>query len=153
VKDPTDLLHWPEVPPDQRPKKLFHSGLIKPDIDKVLREKGWDPVDVRLISNITDDDRRAALKAWLEGIRFGTIEVDPRNAKWMELETKVYEIHKGVATKIDKDEDSDKTVDDVLSFGNSKQFSTPDDIKKKRSKKIKGRRTEEARNAPDQEEV
>lgn len=121
-----DLLSWPEVPVSDRPKPLFHIGLVDEKVGLFLINAGWKPTDVRLMPSNTDDDRRASLKAMLEGIRFGTIEMDPKISKWLELETKVYEIHKGVPTKNDSDtpQSDVQSSDFVLSFGRQSPWST-----------------------------
>jgi len=134
---------WPEVPNEQRQKKLFHCGLIGEKAAFGLRIKGWDPIDVRLLPNETDEHRRLALKAWLEGIRLGTIELDPRLAKWLELESKVYEIHKGVAEKpLNEDtlQDAGSTSTNfVLDFGKDRPYTTTADEKLTASKRKRGR--------------
>lgn len=127
------------MPKEQRPKKLYHAGGIEESTLSSLIERGWDPIDVRLLPNETDEDRRLALKARLEGIRYGTIDMDPKLSKWMELEAKVYEIHKGVADR-PKDQETDEQVraslDYVLDFGASRQFATTlDEFEKAKTKK------------------
>jgi len=112
--------------------------------DAVLIAKGWMPIDVRLLPNVTDDDRRLSLKAWLEGIRHGTIELDPRLSKWLELEAKVYEIHKGVADKPSHNvDDSGKSVDYMLNFGSASPWTSTLEIKAKSTKKKRGRHAED----------
>jgi hypothetical protein len=155
--EPTDLLQWPVVPPEQRPKKLFHAGLVDKKADEYLIGAGWLPIDVRLLPNETDEHRRYALKAWLEGIRFGTIELDPRLAKWLELESKVYEIHKGVPEK-PKDDPSNRSDSQsttfLLSFGTDRPYSTSWDEKLAKTKRKGGRKSkaDKEMSPPDEDE-
>lgn len=152
--EPSDLLTWPVVPPEQRPKRLFHAGIVDKKADEYLISVGWLPIDVRLLPNETDDEKRYALKAWLEGIRFGTIELDPRLSKWLELESKVYEIHKGVPEK--KNDAESNTGDSnsstfMLDFGKSRPFSTSWDEKLSLTQRKRGRKAKAAE-LPDEDE-
>jgi hypothetical protein len=139
-------LDWPEVPPAMRPKKLPHHGLDKATID-ALKNLGWDPQDVRLLPNITDGDRAEALKAWLEGIRYGTIIMDPKAAKWLELESRVYGLHAGKGVTGTKSssldgslsDSDDNYVDIMLQFGNDKPWTTTADQKAENTKRKPGR--------------
>lgn len=142
---------WPEVPAEQRQKVLYHRGMISEKAAFGLTIKGWKPVDVRLLPNATDDDRRLALKAWLEGLRFGTIELDPKLAKWLELEAKVYEIHKGVGEKpVEAAESSVQSTDYVLSFGTERSYTTTADEKLTLAKRKRGKRPKDVADDPEQ---
>lgn len=55
----------------------------------MLPTLGWEPVDVRLMANKTDEDRRNTVRATLEGVRMGTIEPDVKRLKFLELEAKI----------------------------------------------------------------
>jgi len=147
MNDPSLLLRWPSVPEEQRPKKLFHAGLVTPEVDVVLIAKGWLPVDVRLLPNRTDVDRAESLKDWLEGVRLGTIEPDPKAAKFVELEARVYGLAqgKGPTGKRSSEPESDVNASrldakSVLeSFGTSRPFSMSADERITASKKKNGR--------------
>lgn len=141
----SEFLHWPEVPEEQRPKKVYHRGLIKPEWAAILHNKGWDPIDVRLLPNATDTDRAEALKAWLEGIRYGTIEADPKQAKWLELEARVYGLHagKGIPNASGDKKGfiySDGAIDVALDFGKGSSWSSSAEEKATATKKRAGRR-------------
>lgn len=77
------------VPADRRPLNCYVSESLPETESLRVAESGWKLVDVRLMPNKTDEDRRACVKAWLEGIRSGTIEVEIKRLKFIELEAKV----------------------------------------------------------------
>ena len=79
---------WPAVPEDQRPKRLPHSTVLRLEDQELLAAKGWRPMDVRLLPNNNDAERGEALKAWLEGIRMGTIEADAKLLRFLDLEAR-----------------------------------------------------------------
>ncbi len=86
---------WPEVPQDQRPKVLHHNHhLTKEDLQE-LRDKGWAPTDVRLLPNETDADKAEGLKAYLEGLRLGTIILSQAVARYVEVEARVLGLTSG----------------------------------------------------------
>ncbi len=60
----------PEVPKAARPKKLFVRDTFDTDIEKALKKKGWELVDVRLMN-----DPGEAIKATFEGARMKTIDL------------------------------------------------------------------------------
>lgn len=141
--DPMTIQLWPDVPKADRPKKLYHCGLDTSG-DACLIEKGWAPIDVRLMPNKTDGDRAERLKAMLEGIALGSIEPDPKAAKFVELELRVYKLtsDKVLPAQL-KTQDAfnvDDDVEDVLkSFSNSRPWSTSADEKEAAIKKRRGR--------------
>lgn len=143
--NPTEFKDWPDVPVDQRPKRLFHRGIVG-EWELPLRVKGWDPVDVRLLPNATDHDRAEALKAWLEGIRYGTIEADPKQAKWLELESRVYGLHAGKAmgsavAKAGLDYgDGGDAINLALGFGRDRPWTSTIDEKLTATKRRRGPR-------------
>lgn len=80
---------WPDVPDNLRPKRLPHNGLVDKVAGELLRGKGWDPIDVRLMSANSDAERGMCLKAFLEGVRLGTIEMDFKLQKFLDLEARL----------------------------------------------------------------
>jgi hypothetical protein len=142
-QDPILFASWPVVPEALRPKKLYHAGLIEATQKALLEARGWGPVDVRVMPNKTDKDRAENLKAWLEGIRFGTIEVDPRIHKMIELEARVYSMTsgKGPAGKRSEDLHSDKdSTDFILKLGKSSKWATKAEEQKLMKKQTKRRK-------------
>ena len=117
----------PEVPKDQRPKRCPHYGVDELTAD-FWREMGWEPVDVRLMPNLTDGDRAESVKAYLEGVRLGTIQSDAALLKFIELEARVYGLTSGkaVSTKTRKANVSDEAIDSILSFGKTQKWSKAD---------------------------
>ncbi len=85
-----DFSNWPVVPQEQRPKKLYYLGQLDGDQGAALIAAGWDPIDVRLLPQTTDDEQVAAIKAWLQGLRLGSIESKAGQVKFAELEGKLY---------------------------------------------------------------
>lgn len=152
---PADFLRWPIVPDEDRPKKLFHMGLLDAELTDgsslidYLRERGWEPVDVRLMANRTDADRAEAIKGYLEGIRVGSIEADPKSAKFLEHELRVYGMAQGKTPSGPRSDanDTDSTtqsVDIVLnSFGTGRSWTTTADEKAVLTKKKTGRPVKE----------
>jgi hypothetical protein len=138
---------WPIVPTEDRPKRLPHTGLVNALDAEQLRAKGWDPQDVRLMPNRTDADRAECLKAYLEGIRLGTIEPNPKLSKFIEAELRTYGLSQGKAPAGPKSKTTDtaeadaysKTLEDVLNFGSNKAWSSTADERIKAQKKLKGR--------------
>ena len=101
---------WPDVPEKQRPKRLPHAGAIDKDAVEILRTKGWEPIDVRLLPNASDAERGSALKATLEGIRFGTIACEASMQKFLDLEARSLGLTSNRAPADDKpQEDVDKS--------------------------------------------
>ena len=81
-------VEWPDVPQDMRPKRLPHAGSISGDDLTLLEGKGWAPIDVRLMAADSDAQRGSCLKAWLEGIRIGTIKADASLQRFLDLEAR-----------------------------------------------------------------
>ena len=129
-----DFDNWPEVPPELRPKRLPHSGLISEAWSAELTRRGWEVVDVRLLPNETDHDRAEAVKAWLEGMRLGTIEIGKDAAKSLELEARVYgllSLNKfGLSDVPMSSVDDEDSLDVVLSYGRDKAFGSSLDEKR-----------------------
>lgn len=100
---------WPEVPPEQRPQRLYVNEAPDQVARISLEALGWQVVDVRVLPNRTDADRIEAWRCYLEGVRLGSIQVDPKLKPFIELEAKSH--GKSVAVKA-KDEDED--VDAIL---------------------------------------
>lgn len=96
------------VPEEKKPLYLYHCAYA-PQIVQEAQSQGWTVVDVRLMPNKTDDDRRECVKAWLEGMRVGTIEVDIKRLKAIELEAKIL----GMVGQKPRESDSGMTDDDV----------------------------------------
>ena len=110
MADVTDWAAWPEAAADQRPKRLPHTGAIGKDAVEILRAKGWDPIDVRVMPNASDAERGTALKATLEGIRLGTIDVDHKMHKFLLLEAQALGLTSARGPQEDKPKDEvDKT--------------------------------------------
>ena len=86
---------WPEVPLEQRPKRLPHNLSIGPEDLQALSEKGWAPVDVRLLPNGSDAERAEGLKSYFEGLRLGTIQVKQAIARYVEVEARVLGLTSG----------------------------------------------------------
>jgi hypothetical protein len=84
-----DINEFPEVPAEMRPKVLYHTLALGEAELSLLRSKGWTPTDVRLLPANTDSERSTRVKAYLEGLMYGTIELT--NSKMfdiLELEAK-----------------------------------------------------------------
>ena len=86
---------WPEVPEDQRPKKLYHNHLMDEEDREHLVSLGWDPRDVRLLPSKSDADKAESLKAWLEGLRMGAIKLSQAVARYVEVEARILGLTSG----------------------------------------------------------
>lgn len=107
-------------------RKLYHCGLIDPAAGKDLEAKGWEIVDVRLLPHDSDAECRQAVKAYLEGVRFGTIEIgNLTDLKALELEAKIYQLTSGREPSVEKQDDlKDASIDELLDFGRGRWDST-----------------------------
>lgn len=85
VTSPQD---WPLVPPQLRPKPLFVNEFLSEEDLSLLKERGWDVQDVRLLPNSSMAERQRVVLAWLEGLRNGSIQAHPKIYDTLELEAK-----------------------------------------------------------------
>lgn len=90
-----DWSTWPDVPEDQRPKELYHNYRLDAEDAGLLMEKGWEPLDVRLLPNKTDADKAESLKACLEGLRMGAIKLQQGIARYIEVEARILGLTSG----------------------------------------------------------
>ncbi len=98
---------FPEVPDAQRPRKLYVNYAVPPSIEATVTDKGWQVQDIRLL------DELEAVAATLEGVRTGSIALDGRIQRFLELEQRIYE--KGGVPDAD-DSDIKTPVEDLLGF-------------------------------------
>jgi hypothetical protein len=108
----TKMITLPVVPHDRRPAFVYHDGKL--DVHDAV-DKGWTPVDVRLMPKRTDQEKCDVVKAWLEGMRFGTVDVDTKRLRAIELEARVLGMIRGHASEV-KDLDDD-AVNALLARG------------------------------------
>lgn len=99
---------WPDVPVESRPKRLPHAGGISSEEIELLASKGWAPLDVRLMPADSDAQRGSCLKAWLEGIRLGTIEADGKIQRFLDLEARALGL-----TSATRNPSEDKPKDEI----------------------------------------
>ena len=99
------FLSLPEVPQKQRPKVVYHEQNLAAEVKDTLKARGWEPVDVRLLPNITDADKAHRVKSLLEGASLGSIELSKDRLKYVELEAKIVGL---IGTKEVGGETSDK---------------------------------------------
>tara|TARA_R100000458_G_C8254115_1_gene230493 strand:+ start:711 stop:1097 length:387 start_codon:yes stop_codon:yes gene_type:complete len=110
---------WPEAPAEERPKALFVYEVV-PDIPKAWLEhkQGWNIIDVRVMPNSSDADRAEGVKAFLEGVRVGSIEPGKDQLRYLELEARIC----GLLSNKSRADDmvpkvKDATLDKMLDFG------------------------------------
>jgi len=115
-----DFSQWPVVPQEQRPKKLFYLGALDEEQALALTAAGWQPVDVRLLPQTTDDEQIAAIKAWLQGVRLGSIEAKASQVRFCELEGKVYGALSAKKASNDAPVMRKDDLDSILNFGGIK---------------------------------
>jgi hypothetical protein len=138
-----DPNNYPDVPEDQRPKRLFVNQNLDSEIRTELTSKGWIVTDTRLLPNHTDNDRLEVVKSILEGIRQGSIDVDRNIKDFLDMELYVLGVKGKGAQAQDKGDLKRDELDVLLDFGNAK---TSQDFKEKLrqldsepKKKTKGR--------------
>lgn len=113
----SDWADWPQVPEEDRPKSLYVNTLIRGPQRREIEQKGWKLVDVRLMPNETDADRAESIKAWLEGVRIGSIQADSAVIKLIELTARAYGlIGNKVVSGVQAEASMDLNVDDLLNF-------------------------------------
>jgi len=110
---------WPEAPAEERPKALFVYETV-PDVSKawLQHKQGWDVIDVRVMPNSSDADRAEGVKAFLEGVRVGSIEPGKDQLRYLELEARIC----GLLSNKSRADDmvptvKDATLDKMLDFG------------------------------------
>ena len=81
---------WPGAPAEERPKALYVCETL-PDVvlGWMQSKQGWLVVDVRTMPNRSDADRAEGVKAFLEGVRVGSIEPDKDQLRYLELEARI----------------------------------------------------------------
>lgn len=105
---------WPEAPKART--ELPHSGL-DPEIQAMLEEKGWRPIDVRSLEKESDADRAKVLKLWLEGLRLGTIVDEGNLQKILDAEMRLLTSKNLQNLNDDKNKIKKRTLDEILNFG------------------------------------
>lgn len=83
-----DFADWPVLPETLRPKPLYHRSAMTEDMEQALRGAGWLPIDIRTMPETNDDEKILAVKAYLQGIRLGSISA-PTRGYFAELEARV----------------------------------------------------------------
>jgi len=136
-----DFADWPETP---QSKRIYHNGLIDNKNAALLAKKNWIVVDVRLLPSASDSERADALKAWLEGIRFGTIEIDKDQLQSFQLEAKIYGLinqRNSTSTGEKLDKATKQTLDSLFDFGRGKDHlaSAADKTKAQNKRRTRGR--------------
>ena len=110
---------WPEAPEDERPKSLYVSESLPDIVHTWLRSKrGWAVIDVRTMANKSDGDRAEGVKAFLEGVRVGSIEPGKDQLRYLELEARIC----GLLSNKNRADDmvpvvKEATLDKMLDFG------------------------------------
>jgi len=80
---------WPVLDQASRPKKLYYCSEMAEEWSTALKEAGWIPIDIRTLPERDDDEKIEAIKAYLQGIRLGSIAA-PTRGYFSELEARVY---------------------------------------------------------------
>jgi hypothetical protein len=110
-------LSFPQVPDNQKPRPLYHSSIIPKQILKHLQDKGWEPVDCRLLPDNDLNQRATAVLAWLSGVRMGSIIPEVGQAKFIEMEMRCCGLYIGKQQATKKDDIEDDDLESILSFG------------------------------------
>lgn len=114
---------WPVAPEDERPKSLYIAEVLPDVVVRWLREqRGWRVVDVRAMPNRSDADRAEGVKAYLEGVRVGSIEPVKELLRYVELEARIC----GLLSNKQRADDmvpkvEGETLENILEFGKGKR--------------------------------
>ena len=98
--------------------KLYHAGMSTDDTSAMIAA-GWEPIDVRLLSNKSPNDKVIAVSAWLEGVRLGSIIPDKGTQRFVELEMRslgMLEAKKGLPPPKPQEK---QTTKDLLDIGSN----------------------------------
>jgi hypothetical protein len=115
--------NWPPAPEDERPKSLYVAESLPAVVtDWLSAERGWRVVDVRALPNRSDADRAEGVKAYLEGVRVGSIEASKEHLRYIELEARICGLlsNKARADDMVPTVEGD-TLEDILKFGKGKR--------------------------------
>jgi hypothetical protein len=82
--EPHPLEGWPQAP--EPGKLLYVAESLAPELRTKLELDGWKVIDTRLMPNDSDGARADAWKAYMEGVRNGSIRPDKTRLKHVELE-------------------------------------------------------------------
>jgi hypothetical protein len=135
-----DFLSWPAVPEKQRPKRLYHAG-VEPQEFEALISAGWAPEDVRLMASETDEEKASAIKAWLEGVRLGSIEPGKGIMRFVELEARIFGLMEAKGRGAPKDTTlADEDVDELMNIGGRERVAAQQDPNGKQATKPKSKR-------------
>ena len=134
------LLSWPDLAKEERPRTLFVDTWLGEEASGLLSKRGWEVVDVRAMPNKTDGDKAECVKAYLEGVRLGTIKADAARLRHMELEAKIYGLvgTKEAAAAQEEDVLEDGDLDSLLSFGTVNWEESLEEPKPKKRGRPKG---------------
>lgn len=119
-----DASQFPDVPAEAGTKRLYVAENLSEANVELLKAKNWLVQDVRLMPNKTDSDRADIVKAWLEGIRQGSIAPSRQLLDFIELEAKICGLlnQKQIA-QAEKVDTSEMDIDTLLSFNSSRAKS------------------------------
>ena len=122
MNDLPDFNNWPAL---EKPKEVYHMGLITPEAAESLSEKNWRVVDVRTL-----DSGPEAVRAYFEGVRVGTIEHDRSKDKVLELEARSHGLVTGKAIE-PKKRNKEESLDNLFKLDNKYLEDTGDVVGKR----------------------
>ena len=109
---------WPDAPQEGRPKFLYVNKKVNITEVLELHDRGWLVCDVRALPARSDYERSEAVKAYLEGVRVGSIKPDDDVLKYVNLEAKICGLlEKGTLSKDDGGNKGKDDMESILSFG------------------------------------
>lgn len=123
------FVDWPKVPgfDPENPRNdamryLYHqSNLTERQIEE-LEAKGWVPIDVRLMPDDDDADKKAQIKATMAGVRQGSIELNTTQLRMLSEEMKVFKLNKGDEAEVEVNMQDSEDLEQILELtGNSPQ--------------------------------
>ena len=125
------LLELPVVPEDARPRMLYLNDDPGAHLAKTLTRQGYQLVDVRILPNRTDHDRAELVKAYLDGVRMGTLEADAELLSYLRLESQIYGLVGSkdfghAASKEKKGKLEDEDLGTILGFGRRHVVAPPE---------------------------
>ena len=118
----TPLDTWPRAPESGMP--LYVDIELSEKTKTALEERGWKIVDTRIMPNTNDSERADAWRAFMEGVRVGSIEPDKIKLRFLELEGKALGLlgAKGAPREAKKASLENKDIAQLLNFSSSFAF-------------------------------
>lgn len=85
----------PPLPEGAARRRVYVDESLDDDMVALLKGRGWDVIDLRLMPRTTTGDKIAVLQSTLEAVNFGSITRTKDQLKMIEAEGRLYGVFKG----------------------------------------------------------